>query len=93
MSKVLWMVGQATAIGLLTWNGIAAGAPPEQAGALLIGNTIVVAFLTAVLVNLWGWLRRPRALATAGHVDEPKRKSLSLAAPSWFLGQLPQKSL
>lgn len=93
MSKVFWMIGQATAIAGLTWNGIASGAHPEQAGMLIVGNTIIVAFLTAVIVNLWGWLRRPRTLATASQVRKPKRERLSPPAPSWFLGKPPQKAL
>lgn len=91
MSKVLWMAGQAAAIAGLTY-GMALEHPNDVAGFLWL-NTILVAFLTAAIVNLLDWFRRPRALARAGQVKEPKRESLSPPAPSWFLGKPPQKAL
>lgn len=92
--KLLWMTGQATAVVGLVWiQLISPGVRPEQIGGLFFFDVIIVAFLTAVLANLLDWLRRPRALARASHVKEPKRQSLPASAPTWFLGQLPQKAL
>lgn len=91
MSKLLWMIGQATAIGGLTWNAVVASGNHEKLGAFLLLNTIIVAFLTAVIVNLWDWLRRPRTLAGPGKIREPERERLSAPAPSWFLGKPPEK--
>lgn len=92
--KLLWMTGQAAATAGLVWiQLISPGARPEQIGGLLFFDVIIVAFLTAVLANLLDWLRRPRALTRAGHIQETKRQSLPASAPTWFLGQLPQKAL
>lgn len=93
MSKLLWMIGQAAAIAGLTWNAVAASGNPEKLGIFLLLNTIIVAFLTAVIVNLWDWLRRPRTLTRTGQVSEPQRERLGSPAPNWFLGKPPEKGL
>lgn len=90
---MIWKLVQAAAIGALTYG---MGQDPKMAnqiGTILVINIILVAFLTAVTVNLWDWLRRPRAAAGGPQVSQPQRQGGGAGAPGWFLGELPQKRL
>lgn len=94
MSRLLWMIGQAAAVIGLTWIELAApGARPGQLGLLVLINVVVVAFLTAVIVNLSDWLRRPRAVAGPGKIRQPQGQPLSPRAPDRFLSKTAQKGL
>lgn len=93
MSKLLWMALQAAAIGGLTWvQSLGPTFEPGRLGLMILVNTILVAFLTAVIVNLWDWLLRLTGVRRPlRHEGEPEREVLRPPAPSWFLGQLPEK--
>ncbi len=55
--QVAWMVIQALAIGGLTWAA-AADMPDTPFGHIVFLSVIIVAFLGAVIINLWDWLLR-----------------------------------
>lgn len=66
MSRPLWMLAQATAIGWCTWsafNNADVHPDPRLSGPLAVLvmfllSTLMVAFATAVLTNLWDWAHR-----------------------------------
>lgn len=93
MSKVLWMIGQAAVIGVLTVGMFEGTGRTGPIGTLFMVNVILVAFFTAAFTKLFDWFRRPRAVARTGQERQTKRDPLSLSTSSWFLGQLPQKAL
>ncbi len=66
MSRVFWMLAQTAAIGWLTWsafNNADVHPDPRLSGPLAVLvmfllSTLMVAFATAVLTNLWDWAHR-----------------------------------
>ena len=59
MTRVLWMAAQAAAIGGLTWMFTTAPRPdPIDPGGAIFLSVILVAFGTAVIVNVFDWVRR-----------------------------------
>lgn len=75
--QIVWMVAQAAAVIGLTWIWHAAK-PDSPLGAILLINIVVVAFTTAVAVNLSDWLRRVfRRHAPLGEERELKGERLS----------------
>lgn len=89
MSKLLWMIGQAAAICGLTY--CQARDPligSEQVAGLLLVNIVVVAFATALAVNLWDWLfRRGRP----HDVGEPQGRSRGTRRVGRQTCELPQE--
>ncbi|WP_298967763.1 hypothetical protein [uncultured Methylobacterium sp.] len=56
MSRLLWMAAQAYAVWWMT-AGMIRDMGWEGAAGYLAINIMIVAFMTAVIVNLWDWLR------------------------------------
>ncbi|TGD94068.1 hypothetical protein [Methylobacterium nonmethylotrophicum] len=62
MKQLLWMCAQAYAVWWMT-DGMIRDLGPQGAIGYLIMNVIIVAFLTALLTNVWDWVRaRTRGL-------------------------------
>lgn len=88
MSRILWMIGQALAIGGLTWGMVSEvrpNEPPMNAIGALAISVIVVAFATAVAVNVFDWARRK----ITGSPAKPARRdrgsaSALLGRPGWI---------
>lgn len=66
MTRAFWMLAQAAAIGWCTWsafNNADVHPDPRLSGPLAVLvmfllSTLMVAFATAVLTNLWDWAHR-----------------------------------
>lgn len=64
LTRTLWMLAQAAAIGGLTWIGLGRAEPvpppvtPASTLAAIAISVILVAFLTALITNLWDWAHR-----------------------------------
>lgn len=68
MSRAVWMLSQSAAIIWLT-VAMHNDDPKQPLGMIFFINVCLVAFLTAVLVNLWDWLARVAA-RIAGRVRQ-----------------------
>ena len=84
MNRIAWMIGQALAIGGLTWGMTHAPHPPGPMDALsaLVISIVLVAFGTAVITNLWDWATRPfraRRGCGPGHADDPPQHRVGAA--------------
>ena len=82
------MIGQAFAIGGLMWAFASVPLAPGQERmhplGIVLGPIVIVAFGTAVLVNLWDLALRPfrrRRGGGAGHANEPGQKRIGAACP------------
>lgn len=76
-SRVLWCVVQAAAVGGMFWAQIDEPEVQRAPGLMLFFDICIVAFATAVLVNLWDWLRF-RVLPLLSGFGGPRRKAEDL---------------
>ena len=97
MNRALWMIGQALAVGGLTWFFLTVPLSPGETERpnpifLFVMSIIIVAFATAVIVNLWDWALRPfRRRASVGHGDEPPQDRIRASRPRLSGGQMSEE--
>ena len=75
LSRIVWMVGQAATVGFLLWlyaTGPQENAPPL--GMFFAMSVVMVAFGTAVIVNLYDWIvRKIRGLPASDRQASKRR--------------------
>ncbi len=77
LSRTLWMLAQATAIGAGMWlsfwseNAGPGSAPPQAYFVAFVGWTLFVALATGIITRLWDWSRSSLARRRAASRQPP----------------------